>query len=110
MVAANATNNTTTGISGFTGTGFVGTPVTQYNIISGGATSSTLNNIAPSATSGVPVISQGAASQPVFGTAVVAGGGTGATTLTNHGVLLGQGTSAIVAIAAGSAGQILRSG
>mgnify|MGYP000876569349 FL=1 len=34
-------------------------------------------------------------------------GGTGATTLTNHGILLGQGTSAIVATSAGTAGQAL---
>ena len=34
-------------------------------------------------------------------------GGTGAQTLTNHGVLLGQGTSAIVATAAGTTGQVL---
>jgi hypothetical protein len=39
----------------------------------------------------------------------VAGGGTGAATLTNHGVLLGQGTSAVAATAAGTAGQRLRS-
>jgi hypothetical protein len=50
------------------------------------------NNVAPSATSGVPLISKGSTTQPAFGTAVVAGGGTGATTLT--GMVLGNGTSA----------------
>jgi hypothetical protein len=94
---ANSINETTTGITGFTSTSFVGTPVTQYNVITGGSTSSTLNNVAPSATSGVPLISQGSSSQPAFGTAVVAGGGTGATTLT--GLLTGNGTSAITATA-----------
>ena len=69
---------------------------TQYNVQTGGA-SGTLNNVVPSATSGVPVISQGSSSQPVFGTAVVAGGGTGATTLT--GVVVGSGTSALTATA-----------
>ena len=83
--------------------------ITQYNLQTGGA-SNLLNNVAPSATSGVPVISQGASSQPVFGTAVVAGGGTGQTTLTNHGVLVGAATSAITQLAAGSAGQVLQSG
>ncbi len=68
--------------------------ITQYNIQTGGA-SNLLNNVAPSATSGVAVISQGASSQPVFGTVVVAGGGTGAVTLT--GVLTGNGTSAVTA-------------
>lgn len=47
---------------------------------------------------------------PVSIPVTVPQGGTGALTLTNHGVLLGQGTSAVVATAAGSAGQILRSG
>jgi len=37
-------------------------------------------------------------------------GGTGQVTLTNHGVLLGQGTSAIAATSAGTAGQPLVSG
>jgi len=93
MVAANSINVSTAGIVGFTGNVFVETPVTNHNIIVGGATSSTLTNVAPSATSGVPLISQGAASNPAFGTAVVAGGGTGAVTLT--GVLIGNGTSAV---------------
>lgn len=39
----------------------------------------------------------------------VANGGTGAVTLTSHGVLLGQGTSAITATSAGTAGQVLTS-
>lgn len=42
--------------------------------------------------------------------AQVALGGTGAATLTSHGVLLGQGTSAVTATAAGTSGQILQSG
>ena len=37
-------------------------------------------------------------------------GGTGAITLTNHGVLIGSGTSAITPISTGSAGQVLQSG
>jgi hypothetical protein len=40
----------------------------------------------------------------------VADGGTGAATLTNHGVLVGAGTSAVVATAAGTTGQPLVSG
>lgn len=39
----------------------------------------------------------------------VADGGTGASTLTNHGVLLGQGTSAVAATGAGTAGHVLTS-
>ena len=89
----NSINEATTGITGFTGTAFVGTPVTQYNVLTGAATSSAVNNVAPSATSGVPLISQGASSHPVFGTAVVAGGGTGLTTTTAYGLITG-GTTA----------------
>lgn len=83
--------------------------ITQYNIQTGAA-NNLLNNVAPSATSGVPVISQGASAQPIFGTALVAGGGTGQVTLTNHGVLVGAGTAAITQLATGSAGQVLQSG
>jgi trimeric autotransporter adhesin len=63
--------------------------------------------LAASATSGIPLVSAGAGVSPTFSTAIVAGGGTGATTLTNHGVLLGQATGAIVATTAGTSGQIL---
>lgn len=41
-------------------------------------------------------------------TKTVTGGGTGDTTLTNHGVLLGQGTSAVVVTAAGAADTFLQ--
>lgn len=45
------------------------------------------------------------------GTATIAvSGPPSATTLTNHGVVIGQSTSAVVATAAGSAGQVLQSG
>lgn len=46
---------------------------------------------------------------PAFGTVNVASGGTGATTLTIHGVLIGNTTSAIAATSAGTAGQVLTS-
>lgn len=109
---ANSINEATTGITGFTGTAFTGTPVTQYNVLVGGSTSSTLSNITPSATSGVPLISQGAASNPAFGTAVVAGGGTGIVTTTAYGVLCGgtTATGAFQNAGAGTSGQLLQSG
>lgn len=80
--------------------------VTQYGTVVAGA-SNAVSSVAPSATSGVPFISQGAASNPTFGTAVVAGGGTGATTLTDHGVLVGSGTSPIDALSVGATGTVL---
>lgn len=43
-------------------------------------------------------------------TLAVPKGGTGQVTLTSHGVLVGEGTSAIGQVAAGSAGQVLQSG
>lgn len=44
------------------------------------------------------------------GTLIVANGGTGRATLTNHGLLVGATTTAISQMAAGSAGQIVQSG
>lgn len=53
--------------------------------------------LAESATAGIPLVSGGTGVPPAFTTAVVSGGGTGATTLT--GVLAGNGTSAVTATA-----------
>ena len=93
MAESNAINAATTGIVGNTGTSFTGTAVTQYNVITGASTTSTLNNVAPSATSGVPLISQGSSAQPIFGTAAIAGGGTNATSFgTTHGTVVYDGT------------------
>lgn len=64
-----------------------------------GGASGTLNNVAPGATSGVPVISQGSSSQPVFGTALVAGGGTASTSFNTTGVVI-SGATATTALAA----------
>lgn len=80
--------------------------ITQYNVITGGATQ-TLNYIAPSATSGVPLISQGASAQPVFGTVVVAGGGTGLATLTAHSIQVGNGTGTVTQLGVGATGTVL---
>jgi hypothetical protein len=95
---------------------------TKGSIAFSGNTSGTVT-ISPAAAAGTYTLAlptaQGSANQTwindgsgnmSFATLPVAGGGTGATTLTNHGVLLGQGTSAIVATSAGTAGQVLVSG
>lgn len=108
----NSINESTTGITGFTGTSFTGTAATQYNVLVGGSTSSTLANVAPSATSGVPLVSQGSSANPHFGTAVVGGGGTGLTSTTAYAVLCGGTTSTgnLQSIASvGTSGQILTS-
>ena len=49
-----------------------------------------------------------AASQVTSGTFSVSQGGTGATTLTNNGVLLGQGTSAVTAVSSSTEGHVLQ--
>src|SRR6185369_12051288 len=82
------------------------TGLTNHNVLIGAGTT-TITKVAPSATSGVPLVSQGAASDPAFGTAVVAGGGTGATTLTTNGVLYGNGTSPVGITAQGAANTVL---
>ncbi len=87
------------------------TSLTNHNVLIGAGTS-TITKVAPSATSGVPLISQGAASDPAFGTAVVAGGGTGATSFTAYAVITG-GTTSTGALqnvsGVGTSGQILTS-
>ena len=100
-----ATTETLTGtlIVGNGGTG--NTTLIAHNVLLGQGTSA-IAFAAPGNT-GIPLVSAGFATDPVFGTALVLGGGTGNTTLTQHGVLLGEGTSAIVATTAGTNGQIL---
>lgn len=93
MGTNNVINANQTGIAKYDGAGtWSATTTTQYNILTGG-TSNAINNVAPSATSGVPVISQGASSQPVFGTAVVAGGGTGVASFNTNGVVISNTTT-----------------
>lgn len=68
------------------------TGLTNHNVLVGAGTA-TITNVAPSATSGVPLISQGAAADPVFGTALVAGGGTGSTSFNANGVVVSNTTT-----------------
>lgn len=53
--------------------------------------------------------SQAVLTTDVTGTLPVSNGGTGATTLTVHGVVIGNGTSGVSVTAAGSSGQVLQS-
>lgn len=104
MAAGNSINEATTGVCGFTGTAFTATPVTQYNTLLGGATSSTIAQAAPSATAGIPLVSNGASANPSFTTAVVAGGGTGVTTMTTAYAPVCAGTTATGALQVASTG------
>lgn len=67
-----------------------------------------LAKITGAGSSGQALISAGAGA-PAFGTLGVAAGGTGATTLTIHGVLIGNTTGAINVSTAGTAGQVFTS-
>lgn len=77
--------------------------LTAHNVMIGEGTSN-VAFAAPTATVGVPLVSANSTTDPAFGTASVAGGGTGATTLTIHGVLIGNTTSAVNITAAGANG------
>jgi len=82
------------------------TGLTNHAVLVGAGTT-TMTKVGPDAATGIPLISQGASADPVFGTAVVAGGGTGAVTLTDGGILLGSGTGAITATAQPASGELL---
>lgn len=56
------------------------------------------------ATAGFPLVSQGAATAPLYTTLTVPGGGIGTVTLTNFGVVVARGTSAFTAAAPATAG------
>lgn len=66
--------------------------ITQHDVQVGGASNS-LTQVSPSATSGVPLISNGSSSDPSFGTAVVAGGGTGKTSFVAYAPIVGGTTT-----------------
>ena len=86
------------------GGGTGATTLTAHGVLFGEGTSAVVASA--TGTSGIPLIGQGGAADPVFGTAVVAGGGTGATTFTTHGILVGEGTGAVVAVGPSAADQI----
>lgn len=112
--ATNSLNINGNGFVAFNNTtgAFSETAMTQYNLLTGGANAQSINQIAPGSTAGIPLISQGAAAYPIYGTAVVAGGGTGNTTFTAYSVIC-AGTTATGAFqnvsGLGSAGQVLTS-
>jgi hypothetical protein len=111
MTAANSINVSSAGIVGFNGNSFDETALTAHNVLVGGATSDTIVNVAPSATAGVALVSNGAAADPHYSTVVVAGGGTGQTSLTAYELIAGgtTSTSAVQSIGIGTSGQVLKS-
>ena len=89
LVVANGGTGATTLTGVLIGNGasaITGNPITQYDVLVGGA-SNAISSVAPSTTTGIPLISNGSSANPSFGTAVVAGGGTGSTSFNTHGVV-----------------------
>ena len=66
-----------------------------------------LGNISPS-TTGRPLVSAGASTAPTFGTATVAGGGTGQTSYTTGDILYASSASALSKLAAVASGKVIR--
>jgi hypothetical protein len=81
------------------------TTLTDHSVIIGGGTG--VRFAGPNALTGIPLVSQGATSDPVFATTSVVGGGTNSNTLTANAVLLGEGTSAVGFATIGTAGRVL---
>lgn len=111
MPTNNSINLSAAGLARYDGAGvFTGVTTTNHNLLIG-ATSNGITNVAPSGTAGIPVISQGASLDPAFGTAIVAGGGTGATSYNINGAVI-SGTTSTSALAAVTltSGQLLIGG
>ena len=91
---ANSLNlNAASGVVTWDGTATLTTSsVNQYSMIVG-STSEGVANIAPSATAGIPLVSNGSSANPAFSTALVAGGGTGATSFTTNSVIISGATT-----------------
>jgi hypothetical protein len=78
------------------------TGLTDHAVLIGAGTA-TITKVGPDATSGIPLISQGSSTDPAFGTAVVAGGGTGDTSFTAYAPVCG-GTTTTAALQSASSG------
>jgi hypothetical protein len=93
MATGNSINANGSGIAKYDGAGtWSTTTTTQHNALVGG-TSNAIVNVAPTATAGVPLVSNGSSSDPSFSTALIAGGGTASTSFTTNGVVVSGATS-----------------
>lgn len=63
----------------------------------------------PSATVGIPLVSNGSSADPSFTTAVVEGGGTGQNSFPLHSILIGAFTSPIGSLSPGTSGTLVQS-
>jgi hypothetical protein len=93
IATQNAINLRDQGLAYYNGAGLFSAPSLSQHYVVIGAANNNVSALAPSATSGVALISQGSSADPVFGTVVVAGGGTGATSFTAYAPVLAGTTS-----------------
>lgn len=110
LVTGGLGNNITTSIVGTT-LNVVVSDTVDHNVQVGNATGS-LSSVAPSATAGIPLVSKGSSADPAFDTAVVSGGGTGATSFNAYHVICAGTTSTNplqTVSSLGTAGQVLTS-
>ena len=108
----NSINSGVTGILNATSSGSIsGVSITQYNALVGGSANA-ITSVAPGSTSGVPLCSNGASSNPSFSTASVGGGGTGASSFTAYMPITAgtSSTSAFQSVATGTSNYVLQSG
>lgn len=114
---------TNAGVTSYSGTvpvnkgGTGSTSLTNHGVVLGQGTSAVVvtsvgatNTVLHGNTGADPTFSAVDLAADVTGTLPVNKGGTGDATLTNHGVLIGQGTSAVAVTSAGTSGQPLLSG
>lgn len=79
--------------------------LTDHGVMLGSGTGAV--TVTAPGTAGQPLVSGGAGADPDWGTLSAGAGGTGATSLTDHSVLLGSGTAAVTPTAVGATGEFL---
>jgi hypothetical protein len=112
MSTFNPINANSVGLVRYNGAGNFDAVTTSNHNVLVGAASNGVSNVSPSSTSGIPLVSSGSSADPSFSTAVVAGGGSGLTSLTPYAVLAGgtTSTSSMQQVSGvGSSGQVLTS-
>lgn len=87
-------------VLGLSGGGTGTTTLTAFGVVYGNGTSTI--GITAAGTTAWPLLGNGSAAAPSFGVLTVPGGGTGTTTLTQAGVIFGNGTSTVGITAAGA--------
>ena len=104
---------TTTGTSGgvpyFSSTSALSSSaaLANHGVILGGGAGAAPASLAPNSSNAFPLVSGGSSANPSWSLLSVAGGGTGTNSLTANRILLGNGTSGITVLGAGTTTQLL---